>query len=286
MNLATKSLSVNFHLWEPCNMRCIFCFATFQDVKKSVLPKGHLSEEEALEVINLLADYGFGKITFVGGEPTLCPWLRTLNYQARQQTLTTMLVTNGSTILTGKLDYTHEFDWVALSVDSLSDRTNLQNGRAITGKSPICKRDYDKIIDLLHRNDTRIKINTVVTQTNFQEDFHEFIEFARPERWKVFQVLPVAGQNDECITDYLINQEEFNHFIHKHQDIPQMVKESNDDMSGSYLMIDPAGRFFDNTTGTYKYSKSILEIGVEDALTQIAFDIEKFQKRGGSYQWN
>ena len=30
--------SVNFHLWEPCNMRCRFCFATFQDVKQTVLP--------------------------------------------------------------------------------------------------------------------------------------------------------------------------------------------------------------------------------------------------------
>lgn len=25
--------SVNYHIWEPCNMRCRFCFATFQDVK-------------------------------------------------------------------------------------------------------------------------------------------------------------------------------------------------------------------------------------------------------------
>ena len=31
--------SVNFHLWKPCNMKCRFCFATFQDVGQDALPK-------------------------------------------------------------------------------------------------------------------------------------------------------------------------------------------------------------------------------------------------------
>ena len=67
--------SVNFHLWEPCNMRCKFCFATFQDVKNSILPRGHLPKQDAIEVVLQLAEIGFEKITFAGGEPTLCPWL-------------------------------------------------------------------------------------------------------------------------------------------------------------------------------------------------------------------
>ena len=57
--------SVNFHLWQSCNMRCGFCFAKFQDVKSSILPKGHLPKEKAIETINLLANFGFEKITFV-----------------------------------------------------------------------------------------------------------------------------------------------------------------------------------------------------------------------------
>ncbi|MEO0472453.1 MAG: radical SAM protein, partial [Bacteroidota bacterium] len=65
--------SVNFHLWEPCNMRCGFCFATFQDVKRTILPKGHLPKEDALNVVQAIAKAGFEKITFAGGEPTLCP---------------------------------------------------------------------------------------------------------------------------------------------------------------------------------------------------------------------
>ena len=25
--------AVNYHLWKPCNMRCGFCFATFEDIE-------------------------------------------------------------------------------------------------------------------------------------------------------------------------------------------------------------------------------------------------------------
>ncbi|HPF92214.1 MAG TPA: radical SAM protein, partial [Flavobacteriales bacterium] len=88
--------SVNFHLWQPCNMRCRFCYATFQDVKRSILPKGHLPRGQAIEVVRHLAAHGFQKITFAGGEPTLCPWLPDLIGTAKEAGMTTMIVTNGS----------------------------------------------------------------------------------------------------------------------------------------------------------------------------------------------
>src|SRR3954471_20822790 len=75
LNQFNQIPSVNFHLWEPCNFRCKFCFATFQDVKKSILPKGHLPKDQAMQVVRRLAESGFEKITFAGGEPTLCPWI-------------------------------------------------------------------------------------------------------------------------------------------------------------------------------------------------------------------
>ena len=63
-----KVPSVNFHLWEPCNMRCRFCFATFQDVKREMdIPRGHLPKDECLTVVEQLAEAGFRKINFAGG---------------------------------------------------------------------------------------------------------------------------------------------------------------------------------------------------------------------------
>lgn len=48
--------SLNFHLYEPCNMRCKFCFATFQEIKKTILPKGHLPFEDAEKLICMLGE--------------------------------------------------------------------------------------------------------------------------------------------------------------------------------------------------------------------------------------
>ena len=80
-------------------MRCRFCFATFQDVKRDMkLPKGHLSESDCILVVDQVAAYGFEKINFAGGEPTLCPWLPNLIVQAKGQGLITSIVTNGSRI--------------------------------------------------------------------------------------------------------------------------------------------------------------------------------------------
>lgn len=90
--------AVNFHLWQPCNMNCRFCFATFQDVKANILPKGHLPEAEAIAVVEMLATGGFRKINFAGGEPTLCPWLPKLIHVAHDFGMVTSIVTNGSRI--------------------------------------------------------------------------------------------------------------------------------------------------------------------------------------------
>ena len=59
-------------------------------------------------------------------------------------------------------------------------------------------------------------------------------------------------------------------------------QEDNEKMTGSYVMIDPAGRFFQNTQGIYKYSSPIQEVGVLEALKQVGFNWKKLVDRGGS----
>lgn len=63
------------------------------------------------------------------------------------------------------------------------------------------------------------------------------------------------------------------------------MPEDNEDMTGSYAMVDPAGRFFDNTAGHYRYSRSILSVGIADAWQDIRFDAQRFEERGGIYDW-
>lgn len=281
--------AVNFHLWEPCNMRCNFCFATFQDVKKSILPKGHLPKQQAIEIVTILAQSGFQKITFAGGEPTLCPWLPDLISEAKKFNMTTMLVTNGSNLTDAFLESNkHHLDWITLSVDSLDENCNLKTGRAIRGKKTISKKDYYNLTKSIKSFGYGLKINTVVTTQNCHEILIDFIEFAQPTRWKIFQVLPISEQNDEKIKTLEITKETFESFIENNKIEStkiEIVPENNSQMKGSYVMVDPAGRFFINTNGKYQYSQPILDIGCKNALMEMDYDKEKFKERGGLYDW-
>ncbi len=270
-------------------MRCNFCFATFQDVKQSILPAGHLSKNHAIQVVQKLASFGFQKITFAGGEPTLCPWLPELIKTAKQSTMTTMIVTNGSKLNDEFLQINKShLDWITLSIDSLNPNTNLTIGRAISGKNPLTVEYYSSLVEKVKQYGYGLKINTVVNSRNCFEDMNEFIRFAKPKRWKVLQALPISGQNDNNIADLEISENDFYSFVNNHEglaEITNLVPETIAQLKGSYAMVDPAGRFFDNVAGRYNYSKSILEVGIAAALGSVRYDLQKFAARGGIYDW-
>lgn len=197
-----------------------------------------------------------------------------------------MVVTNGSK-LTDKFlkNNKNHLDWIAISIDSLNEITNLNIGRAVVGKNMLTINHYKNLVNAVKHYGYGLKINTVINRCNYQEDFNGFIKEANPKRWKVLQVLPIKGQNDMKIDDLKISKEQFNYFIDKHKTIKTMIPESNNAIKGSYVMVDPAGRFFDNKLGMHNYSKPILELGVEDVLKSVNYDLSKFMERGGIYEW-
>lgn len=289
MSIATKVPSVNYHLWKPCNMKCKFCFATFQDLDPSVLPEGHLGREDCISVVEALAHAGFQKINFAGGEPTLCPWLPDLIMLAKELGLTTSVVTNGSRVTEDWIDSLNgSLDWAALSIDSVDSDTLLRTGRA-TRSGPMSEIDYLRTIGILRYHCVRIKVNTVVTRGNLKEDLTNFIVEARPERWKLLQVLPVKGQNDVVVDPYVVSPDEFERYVELGRRVEaygiKVVPEGNDLMTGSYVMVDPAGRFFDNTSGSHTYSRPIIQVGALEALRDVSIDSRKFISRDGLYDW-
>ena len=271
-------------------MRCRFCFATFLDIGKEILPKGHLNRADCLLVVEALAAAGFDKINFAGGEPTLCPWLPDLIRRAKNLGCTTSMVTNGSRITAdwlGSLDGC--LDWTALSIDTVDPERLQRIGRA-TVDGALSEAHYLHIVDMLKQRDIRVKINTVVSQANWDDDLTEFIAKVRPERWKLLQVLPVGGQNDGQVGELTVTPEQFRRYVARNRRVEKLginvVAESNDLMTGSYVMVDPAGRFFDNSSGSHTYSRPILEAGVAAALQDVTVDPRKFRLRDGMYDWS
>ena len=276
-----KPISVNFHLWKPCNYNCRFCFATFGEISS------YLSIDDAKYLLKLLRNAGTEKINFAGGEPTLHPYINEIVAEASRLGFTVSIVTNGARLSQLLKNHATDLDWVALSVDSASEVIQAALGR---GKGNHVQNSIALFDELRQYNNIHIKLNTVITSLNYQEDMSDFIRRVRPERWKVFQVLPVDGQNDGSVEDLLISTEQFEVFVKKHLPLAAEgfapIIESNNLMKDSYVMINPQGEFYSGVTGRYLYSESIIKVGVEKAMTQIGWNIENFLSRGGIYAWN
>jgi len=269
-------------------MRCKYCFARFLDVKETVLPKGHLGLLDSIRTIKALSDFGFTKITFVGGEPTLCSWLPDLVKFAKQKKMTTCIVTNGSKIDDEYLSkFNNSIDWITISLDSFNPNTIMKIGRHQNGKM-VSWADTLRISETAKKHGINFKINTVVNSFNKDENLAKNIDILSPKRWKIFQALEIRGQNSDEFDEISISNDDFEKFIQSnvsHNKKIDIIPENNELMTGSYIMVDPAGRFFDNVEGTYKYSKSILDDGVSSALSEIEIIEDRFYDRNGFYDW-
>ena len=204
---------------------------------------------------------------------------------AKARGLVTSIVTNGFR-LDALLDtHARDLDWVGLSIDSANERIQQALGRG-TGSHVA---DAVRLAERCSALGVRVKLNSVVTALNWHEDLSALVRRVEPERWKVFQVLPMEGQNDGSVERLLITRPQFGTFVERHEPLAAEgfapVVEDNDAMRGSYIMVDPLGRFFGNATGRHVYSAPILEVGVHAALAQAGFEPSKFEARGGRYPW-
>ena len=284
-------LAVNWHFWPWCNYGCKFCFARFEDIPRA----DRLPKEIAITVPEMLAAAGADKITFVGGEPTLCPYLGDLLASSKDVGLTTCIVSNATGLKEEFLDeWGHLIDWVGLSIDASNDEIHAEIGRGMRGDLARQRSHHLELAKQVWASCTqrgiRMKLNTVVCRANLEDDMSALVMELRPERWKIFEVLPVEGQNDGDVDDMLLEENEFNSWVKRHKWVAdegiQFVPESNELMRGSYAMLDALGRFYTNVDGGHSYGPSILDVGVQQAWEENRFIEERFHKRGGIYEWN
>lgn len=273
-------LAINFHLLRACNARCHYCFARFPET-----PKG-LVADDVIEVMRLVREAGGEKMNFVGGEPTIHPDIERFVVAAKKMGYTTSIVSNGAKLarLLSSSAGTM-LDWVGLSVDSGTDEGNEAVGRGGSGYTAQVVAHARQA----RANGAAVKLNTVVTRHNVDEDMTNLVRAIAPERWKIFQVLRVEGQNEDTVDDLLVDDRKFEDFVARHdalndEGIP-VIAENNNAMTDSYAMIDPMGRFFGNTGGVHRIGRSILELGAKEALASVGFNHDKLVARGGVYAW-
>lgn len=257
-------------------MRCKFCYATFEDLHVV----SQLSKYDAFKILDKLKEAGLQKITFAGGEPLLYRWIYEVIVYSKSIGLTTSIITNGSLLTDDVIEnFTGLLDWIGLSVDSLKHETNVRIGR-VYKRNP----NYYDLVTKIKKNGFKLKINTVVNRFNENESMQDFVETANPKRWKIFDTLKVEGQNESQFEEIRSSSLGFQNFISRHNH-HSMVVEDNQAMTGSYLLIDPQGRLFENSKGKHTYSSPLQYTDIDKCLSEINLNRNMFIKRGGIYEW-
>ena len=62
-----------------------------------------------------------------------------------------------------------------------------------------------------------MKLNTVVYPENIFDDMSELVSDMQPNRWKLFKVLPISGENDG-LADSAITDLQFQNYVNRHRD--------------------------------------------------------------------
>ncbi|XP_062609440.1 S-adenosylmethionine-dependent nucleotide dehydratase RSAD2-like [Saccostrea cucullata] len=282
--------SVNYHLTRQCNYKCGFCFHTAKT--SYVLPT-----EEAKKGLTLLKENGMEKVNFAGGEPFIVKrgsYLGELVRFCKEELKlpSVSIVSNGSLITEKWFEkYGEYLDILAISCDSFDPETNRNIGRCQNSSKKDHLESLYRVRDWCIKYKVAFKINTVVNVHNKDEDMNAYIAELSPCRWKVFQCLLIGGENvgENAIRNaqaLVVTSQEFQAFCERHKNISSLVPESNEQMKDSYLILDEYMRFLDCTRGRKDPSRSILDVGVRNALKFSGFDERMFLKRGGRYKWS
>lgn len=274
---------INWHVTEACNFHCGYCYAKWQrGPQQTDLIRDPAATRALLESLHARFQSRFAppRLNFAGGEPLLHPErLLTAVRLARAIGFDVSLISNGSR-LTARLmaELAPELSLLGLSIDAIRPEVLAAIGRQDRAGRRVDLRMLARLVAQARRANPSLdlKINTVVCAPNWQEDLEPLVRELSPRRWKVLRMLPVVS-DDLAVTDA-----QFRAFVNRHRSVSDLMSvEDADEMTGSYIMVDPSGRFFQNREGAsgYDYSPPILEVGAREAFAQIGWSPVKFQTR-------
>lgn len=292
----TQELVINWHMTEVCNYACKYCYAKW-DVPRR---KDEISQD-GNQTLALLADlsaffirqprqaqkilgqtWGGVRLNFAGGEPLL--YTKEFLYALRLAEslgFKTSIITNGTGFTPESMQsIAPRLSWLGISLDSASPARNRLIGRETRNGLQLSLQEIIEITALARTINPalKIKINTVVNGVNHDENMNSFVAAIAPDKWKILKMLPVIGN------ELTVTHAQFKMFVRRHNTHKAIISaEDNASMTNSYLMIDPLGRFYQNSgsggSGGYTYSNPVHLSGTLQALSEIPFSVNGFLSR-------
>ena len=268
--------TVNLHVWGKCNLKCVYCYGTFPERPRS------LPLASWCGILDELRESGVRRVTFSGGEPTLHPDLASMLRHARTIGLQTSIITNGARLTDDMIDL---LDLVGISLDATDEDVLGRLGRRRPG-DPSYVEHTARIARRVRSAGGRLKINTVVTALNANENLTDTLLELRPDKWKPMQFTFVPGENDRSADALRIDEQTFEEFVQRHVRVAQagiwVEAESEQTIASTYVMIDPEGRVFQHAPGGHRLSRPVLDMGIRQALREAGgYDRARFEARGG-----
>lgn len=266
----------NFHVTHICNYKCVYCFCKFKE-------QIHLSLEDAYKVVDNIERYFLanyvedGRINLAGGEPLLYPHLDELIDYIHQKHIQVSIITNGSLLTVEKIEnWRRKVSCIGISIDSTREKIRNKIGR--TSDKPISNSKLIELCKLIRETGIKLKINTVVSKFNIDENMVDFFKKLKPDRLKFFKMQIVEGINDEA-EEHSITEKEYQSFISKHKKLKNVISEGEHDMENSYLMINAKGGVILNDKGKYISYGDCLKEELIDIIEHLPLNMERYSKR-------
>ncbi len=271
-----KDLKVNLHITERCNYQCKYCFAHFGKQKD-------LSVDNWKKIIDNLAQSGkVSAINFAGGEPLLYKNFIELVDYAKNYGFKLSLISNGYFLLNEKLTpdkLLKNLNMLGVSIDSFDEQTLIALG--------CCDRHFttlseSKLVNIVNRAkkinpSIKIKINTVVSRLNINENLIDLENKISIDRWKFLKIKEFDNKSFSN-KSLLITNDEFSKFLVlnrrvKGDCVPEQTTER------SYIIIDNQGNLLDNFGNNYEHVGNLLSESFDSVFTRYNFNGDLYKSR-------
>lgn len=157
----TVPRAVYFVVTNRCNLHCTYCYA---ESSPAASTEGDLSTEEALQVVDQIADLGVRQLTFTGGEALTRRDIFDLLARARERGLRCFLITNGGPVTKEKAERLAALtDMVTVSIDSPTPAGH----DAMRG--PGSHAAAVRALDLLQAAGAKVSVNSAMSVASVDE---------------------------------------------------------------------------------------------------------------------